>query len=160
MHRSTFLSLPAGRLARAALAAAGLALAAAVAAPAAASAAPTPTLSWASGGTLITSADFSQSQNAGGSSVVFRVVNTSQSASSALTITVTGSAAFSKGPDDTCTGTSLSRGASCIVRINFFPPLPTTVGQTFSATATARPASQDRATATLTLAATIEPNCC
>lgn len=145
MHRSTILSWPAGRLARAA--------------PAAASAAPAPTLIWdRGGGPALTSWDFSIPANGAGETIAFRVVNSSQSASSALTITVTGSSAFNitKG-NDTCTGTSLSPGAFCLVFINFFPLLPTTVGQTFSGTATARPASQDRPAVKLTLTATITP---
>jgi hypothetical protein len=147
MHRSTFLSLPAGRLARAALAAAGLALAAATVAPAAASAAPAPVLSWSTGGPPITSFDFGTFVGAAGAVEHFVLTNTSRSASSALTITVTGSAAFSKA-DDSCTGTSLKPGAFCVVGIGFFP---TTTPGTFSGIVTARPASQDRPAASLTL---------
>jgi len=156
MHRSTFLSWPAGRLARAMLLAAGLTLAAAAAAPAA-SAAPAPTLIWdRGGGPTLTSWDFSAPANSAGVGFTFRVVNSSQSASSALTITVTGSPAFTT-QFDTCTGTSLSPGAFCLVFIQFSVPFPTTVGQTFSGTATARPASQDRLAAKLALTATITP---
>jgi hypothetical protein len=147
MHRSTFLSLPAGRLARAALVAAGLALAAAAVAPAAASAAPTPVLSWSRGGPPITSFDFGTLVGSPGEVVHFVLTNTSGSASSALRITVTGSTAFSKA-DDSCTGTSLKPGGFCVVGIGFFP---TTPGQTYSGIVTARPASQDRPAASLTL---------
>lgn len=156
MHRSTILSLPAGRLARAVLAVAGLALAAAAVAPAAASAAPTPKLSWAQvNGTLITSADFS-CFGCAGEAIVYSVVNTGQSATAALTITVTGSPAFSKGNLDECTGTSLSPGASCFVSIDFFPAAPIMIGHQYKGIATASLHGSDDG-ATLTLTGTVSP---
>jgi hypothetical protein len=149
MHRSTILSWPAGRLARAALLAAGLALAAAAAAPAAASAAPTPTLTWNVVRVPVTSYDFSTHGGTNGEQV-FTVLNSSQSATSALTITVTGSPAFTK-QADTCTGTSLSPGAFCVVQILFQPLAPVIIGHQYKGIATAAlHGSQDGTTMTLT----------
>lgn len=134
-----------------ALVAAGAAVALLIPA-AAASAAPKPVLGWQFGHPpMITAYDFGMFIPGSSSQTVFEVVNLSDSASSALTITVTGSAVFSKGDLDTCTGTSLPPGGSCFVRIDVFPP--STPGQTYSGIATARPASQDRPAASLTLQA-------
>jgi len=156
MHRSTILSWPAGRLARAALLAAGLALAAAAAAPAAASAAPAPTLTWNQGQQQqLTSYDFS-CVGCAGDSITFLVTNSSQSATSAVTITVTGSPAFTK-VFDTCTGTSLSPGVSCFVQIGFLPPAPIIVGHQYKGIATAALHGSKDGT-TMTLTGTITPH--
>lgn len=79
-------------------------------------------------------------------SQTFTLANSGGSATSALAITVTGSAAFTK-TADSCTGTSLGPGSSCTVTVRY---APASAGQSDSGTLTAT-ANKAAATARLTL---------
>lgn len=79
----------------------------------------------------------------------FTLKNSGGSAIAALTVTVIGSAAFTK-TADTCTGTSLGPGKSCTVKVTYSPAAP---GQADQATLTAT--SPKPATARLTLTGTV-----
>ncbi|MGH3847995.1 MAG: choice-of-anchor D domain-containing protein, partial [Pseudonocardiaceae bacterium] len=111
----------------------------------AASATQTPVTSWSpqtspgtyNYGTLTAGTSVSQT---------FTLANSGGSATSALTITLTGSAAFTK-TADSCTGTSLGPRKSCTVTISY---APASAGQNDSGTLTAT-AHKAAATASLTL---------
>jgi CHRD domain/Abnormal spindle-like microcephaly-assoc'd, ASPM-SPD-2-Hydin len=76
----------------------------------------------------------------------FTLTNSGGSASAALTVTLTGPAAFSIAADN-CTGTSLGPRKSCTVTVTY---APTEAGQTDPATLAAQ-GKKDAATASLTL---------
>jgi Abnormal spindle-like microcephaly-assoc'd, ASPM-SPD-2-Hydin len=65
-------------------------------------------------------------------SQVFTLANTGGWASSALTVTVPGSAAFTV-TADTCSGTSLGPGKSCTVTVRFAPTAAGAAGATLTA---------------------------
>ena len=79
----------------------------------------------------------------------FTLANSGGSASAALTVTLKGSAAFTK-TADTCTGTSIGPGKSCTVKVTYAPAAP---GQADQATLTAT-GTKTAATASLTLRGT------
>lgn len=122
----------------------GAAVALLVSAAGAASASGSPALNW----TPATSpGTYSYGSLAAGqtASQVFTLTNSGGSASSALKISLTGSAAFTI-TADTCTATSLGPKKSCYVTVSYAPATP---GQADTATLTA--ASNKAATASLTL---------
>ena len=80
----------------------------------------------------------------------FTLKNSGASASAALTVTVKGSAAFTKAADS-CTGTSLGPGKSCTVTVTYRPAGP---GQADHATLTATSPKPATATPSLTLTGT------
>ena len=125
-------------------AAALAAAAAAIAVPAAAATASGgPVLAWSPA--TYNSGSLAAGQTA---ATTFTLANTGGSASSALTITLPGSAAFAK-TADTCTGTSLGPGKTCTVTVTY--TAPAVPGQTGTATLTAA-SNKPAATATATLA--------
>lgn len=127
-------------------AAAAAVAAAAIAVPAAAAA--------ASGGPVLASSPATHNYGALAAgqttATTFTLANTGGSASAALTITLPGSAAFTK-TADTCTGTSLGPGKTCTVTITY--TAPAVPGQAGTATLTAA-SNKPAATATATLAGT------
>jgi hypothetical protein len=116
-----------------------------VAAGGAASAAAGPVLSWAP---TTSPGGYSYGQLTAGQTAktTFTLTNSGGSASGALKITLTGSAAFAK-TADTCTGTSLGPHKTCQVTVAY---APTTPGQADTGTLTAT-SPKPAATASLTL---------
>jgi hypothetical protein len=102
-----------------------------------AQAANTPVLAWSQGGTTITSSyDYGTLDAGAGAtkSVTFTLTNSGDSASAMLTVSLSGSAAFSINVDG-CTGTSLGPNKSCGVTVTF---APTASGESDNATLTAQ----------------------
>jgi outer membrane protein assembly factor BamB len=138
------MRFPSGRRGRAVLFALGLALVALVTSAAGQASGP-PSLAWFVSGTQASAYDYGTVAIGAKPSQTFTLKNSGGSATSALTIALTGSSAFTK-TSDSCMATSLGPNKTCTVIVRYAP----STGNGDSATLTAT-GKKPAATASITL---------